>query len=159
METNRKTVSWVNTDLNIRNISVQNYWSKSLLGDNSQWVSPICAGGTDTLFSWTIFSGVFVKQTTLEDRNSVSLWGKGRLLNLFSILLLLLLLLLLSRAIKIRSLSGAKVECCLLTVPLKEYFLSSSSLPGIQGHTVGITSTSAAHLGLGSQGNNYGHDT
>ena len=31
-----------------------------------------------------LFKGL-VKQTTLEDRKSVSLWGKGRLLNLFSI--------------------------------------------------------------------------
>lgn len=68
----------------------------------------------------------------------------------------------LSTTIKIISLSGANVEHYLLTVPLKECFLSFDPLPGTQDHCVCniyLGCPVMSHLGLGGKGNNCEHDT
>ena len=52
-----------------------------VLGSNSLWVfgvSVYLASKTPTTFFWTIFSRMFVKQTTLRYTDSVSLWSKGQ---------------------------------------------------------------------------------
>ena len=62
---------------------------------------------------WNTFSSVFVWQTALEDKDSVTLWGKGQIC-------------LLSRIIKIMSFSRAKVGQICQQPPLKVWcFLSS----------------------------------
>lgn len=59
-----------------------------VLGSNSLWVfgvSVYLASETPTtlFFFWTIFSRMFVKQTTLRYRDIVSLWSKGQACLLF----------------------------------------------------------------------------
>ena len=52
-----------------------------VLGSNSLWVfgvSVYLASETPATCFWTIFSRMFVKQTTLRYTDSVSLWSKGQ---------------------------------------------------------------------------------
>ena len=62
--------------------SKQNNTKEVMLGDNALLVSCISAHllsrHTD-IFFWTIFSKMFIQQTALEDRDGVSLHGRGKI--------------------------------------------------------------------------------
>lgn len=71
------------------------------------------------LLSWNIFLSMFVWQTALKDKDSVSLWGKGQIC-------------LQSRIIKIMSLSGANVVQVCWQFPLKVWCLLRSGHLGCE---------------------------
>lgn len=117
-----------------RMIEASRYWETVLRGPLMFLLK-----GTASLFFWTVFFKDVYKANNFG-RWSVSLWGRGQIFFL-------------PRTTKIRSLSGAKVEHCFLTVPLKECFLSSvrhlrHKSPCVQ-HPPGLLGT--ACLGKGAR--------
>lgn len=108
----------------ILNVCAHNYRSNLYWEKSPSMSLMFLLKGTDEFFFRTIFSRVFGKQTTLEDKKSISLWCRGQISFFLS-----------DQDDKENVSLRDKVWACWLTAPFKRmHFLRSGSSLGTQNH-------------------------